>query len=249
MKIDFDNQVVLVTGGTRGIGKVLVDEFSALGAEVWTTGTKVEEIEKLNALAQKEKNKRRYFCVDFSSRESTLDFIKQLATASRIDVCVNNAGINRLNLIDDVLTQDWDDMISVNLTAPFLILRDVAKKMKMQKYGRIINIASIFGHISKAKRAAYSATKFGLHGMTVALASEVSRYGVLVNTVSPGFTLTDLTRKNLSSEEMASLAQQIPVGRLAEPEEISRIVVFLASRLNTYMTGQNIIVDGGFVNV
>lgn len=249
MKIDFDNQVVVVTGGTRGIGKSMVDDFSSLGAEVWVTGTQVDEITELNALAQKEKSKKRYFCVDFLNRENTLSFTKQLASASRIDVCVNNAGINRLNFVDDVVTQDWDDMVSVNLSAPFLITRTVVKKMKEQKYGRIINVASIFGHISKAKRSVYSATKFGLHGITVAVANEVSCHGILVNTVSPGFTHTELTHKNLSPLEIETLIQQIPAGRLAEPQEISQVVLFLASRLNTYVTGQNIIVDGGFVNV
>lgn len=249
MKIEFENQVVLVTGGTRGIGKKIVDDFLSLGAEVWVTGTKSDEVHTLNEKAVRDKIKARYFCVDFTQRSSALAFRDEVMRASRIDVCINNAGINRLNFVEDVLLDDWDAMLAVNLTAPFLMINAVAKKMKGQGYGRIINVASIFGHISKAKRSTYSATKFGLHGLTVAVANEVSRYGVLVNTVSPGFTLTDLTRKNLSPAEMEVLASQVPAGRMAEPEEISRVVLFLSSKLNTYMTGQNVIVDGGFVNV
>ena len=121
--------------------------------------------------------------------------------------------------------------------------------MIANKYGRIVNIASIFGVISKEKRAVYSATKFGIHGLTVGCSNDLAKYNVLVNTVSPGFVLTDLTRKNLSVSEMEELSNQIPIKRLAEPADISNVVIFLMSNLNQYLTGQNIIVDGGFTNV
>jgi 3-oxoacyl-[acyl-carrier protein] reductase len=120
--------------------------------------------------------------------------------------------------------------------------------MKKNHYGRIINIGSIFGTVSRAKRSIYSVTKSGIHGLTVAVSNELAPFGVLVNTVSPGFVLTDLTRKNLTEKERLELAKQIPVGRLALPQDISRVVVFLASDLNTYLTGKNITVDGGFID-
>ena len=118
-----------------------------------------------------------------------------------------------------------------------------------QKYGKIVNIGSIWGTIGKEQRVCYSASKFGLRGITAATAAELARYGVLINTVSPGFTLTELTQRILGEEQMADLSSQIPVGRMAEPEEISKVVLFMASTLNSYISGQNIVADGGFINV
>ena len=137
----------------------------------------------------------------------------------------------------------------MNLKAPFAIMREISRKMKKNQYGRIVNISSIFGVISKAKRSIYTTTKFGLRGLTVTAAIELAPYKVLVNSVSPGFVLTELTKRMLSEEEIKALSGQVPLGRFAEVDEISRIVLFLASSLNTYLTGQNIVVDGGFISV
>jgi len=192
---------------------------------------------------------RRYYVADFTNAESMKSFIEAIDAYQRIDVCINNAGINRINFIDETLIEDWKDILSVNLEAPFLLTRAVSQIMKKNRYGRIINIASIFGVISKAKRSIYTATKFGLRGLTVTSAIELAPYNVLVNSISPGFVQTELTKKILSVEEMKNIASQIPIGRFAEPDEISRVVLFLASSLNTYLTGQNIVVDGGFVDI
>ncbi len=249
MILTYHDKIVLVTGGTRGIGKQIADDAHELGATVLITGTKQEEIERLNIDAAKKNLKKQFFCVDFSNRMSIEKFIKALEVFDRIDVLINNAGINRLNYIDDVLTEDWDDMIAVNLSAPFLLIRYISVKMKVNSYGKILNIASIFSKISKEKRSVYSATKFGIHGLTAGVANDLSKFNILVNTVSPGFVLTDLTRKNLSEKEREVLCSQIPIKRMAQPVDISSVVMFLASELNSYVTGQNIIVDGGFVNV
>jgi len=247
MKIDFSDQVVLITGATRGIGKQLADDFSALGARLILTGTNEDQIKVLNKA--KNNKKKKYFCVDFKDVWQTERFIEKLDAFKKIDVCINNAGINRINFIDETLTKDWNDIMAVNLTAPFMLIRKVSRIMKKNRYGRIINISSILGTISREKRAIYSASKFGIRGLTVAAGNELARYNILVNTVSPGFVLTDLTRGILSKKEMKDLAAQIPARRLATPDEISRVVLFLASNLNTYLAGQNIIVDGGYVNV
>ena len=252
MKIDFNGQVVLVTGATRGIGKQIADGFARLGAKLILTGTKEEQIKALNESAGKDKDgetTREYYCVDFTDAKSTETFIEHLRRYDRIDVCVNNAGINRINYIDETQLKDWDDIIAVNLKAPFLIIREVSKIMKKNGYGRIVNICSIFGVISREKRSIYSSSKFGLRGLTAAASNELAKYNVLVNSVSPGFVLTDLTKTILSEKEMKELAVQIPARRVATPDDISRGVLFLASNLNTYITGQNIIVDGGYVNV
>ena len=250
MEIDFKEQIVLVTGSTRGIGKQIADDFEQLGANLILIGTNKEEIDKLNKEAGgKRKSFKRYYAVDFADRESVRFFIDKINSYEKIDVCVNNAGINRINYIDKTLKKDWDDIITVNLEAPFMITRQVSKTMKKNKYGRIVNISSIFGVISKAKRSIYSVSKFGIRGLTVSSALDLAPYNILVNTVSPGFVLTELTKNTLGEKEMKKLSRQVPLGRFAEPAEISKIILFLASKHNTYITGQNIVVDGGFINV
>jgi NAD(P)-dependent dehydrogenase (short-subunit alcohol dehydrogenase family) len=250
MKIDFEGQVVLITGATRGIGKQIADDFAELGAKLILTGTHEDQIKALNRSNRKHGNVRKiYYCVDFTSVGGTQKFLAKLREYDRIDVCVNNAGINRIEYVDKTKVEDWDDILSVNLRAPFLIIREVSKIMKKNGYGRIINISSIFGIISREKRTIYSASKFGLRGLTIASSNELARHNILVNTVSPGFVLTELTKIILSEQEMAELVAQVPARRFATPDEISKAVLFLASSFNTYITGQNIIVDGGYVNV
>jgi NAD(P)-dependent dehydrogenase (short-subunit alcohol dehydrogenase family) len=250
MKINFQGQTVLVTGATRGMGKQFADDFAKLGANLILTGTDKNKVDTLNREAKHDKQaSRKYYAVDFANAESTKAFIEAIEAYEKIDVCINNAGINRINFIDETLLEDWKDILNVNLEAPFMITRAVSRLMKKNRYGRIINIASIFGVISKAKRSIYTTTKFGLRGLTVTSAIELAPYNVLVNSVSPGFVLTELTKNILSAVEMEDLARQVPMGRFAEPEEISGVVLFLSSSLNTYLTGQNIVVDGGFVNV
>ena len=250
MNIDFHGQTVLITGATRGMGKQFADDFSRLGANLILTGVDEHNIANLNNDSERkgEENKK-YYAVDFSSVEGTKKFMEVIASYKKIDVCINNAGINRINDIDETLLEDWKDILSVNLEAPFMLTRVVSKLMKNNNYGRIVNIASIFGVISKAKRSIYSTTKFGLRGLTTTSAIELAPYNILVNSVSPGFVMTELTKRILSENEMKDLASQVPIGRFAQADEISRVVLFLASSLNTYLTGQNIVVDGGFVNV
>lgn len=249
MILDFTGKTILVTGATRGIGKQIADDLASLGAKLILTGTHPEQIFDMNQLAQSKNLNRLYYCVDLLNKKSLESFIEKLEEYPRIDGLINNAGINRLNFINDIIDADWEEMLAVNLSAPFRLLKVVSKKMISNQYGRVINIASIFSKISKEKRSAYSATKFGLHGLTVGVSNDLARHNIMVNTVSPGFVMTDMTRKNLSVTEMEQLVNQVPAKRLAEVKDISNVAVFLLSEMNTYLTGQNIIVDGGFTNV
>jgi NAD(P)-dependent dehydrogenase (short-subunit alcohol dehydrogenase family) len=249
MHLSFSDKTILVTGATRGIGKQIAEDLHTLGASLLLTGTHQDEIDLLNKNSAITLDRKKYFCVDLINPESVGAFLEQLDSYPVIDGIVNNAGINRLNYIADVESNDWDEMLSINLTAPFRLINHLSERMIANKYGRIVNIASIFSKISKEKRSVYSATKFGLHGLTVGISNDLARYNILANCVSPGFILTELTRKNLSEKEMEILQEQVPSKRLGKVSDISSVVIFLLSDLNQYLTGQNIVVDGGFTNV
>ena len=247
MNLNFKNKTVIITGGTRGIGKSLVHIFNDVGANVIITGTK--KYNSVNFDFLKNNSRIQYKQLDYLSDKSVKQFIHLVGDLDRVDVLINNAGVNKIDTISEISIDDWDWMNTINLKGPFLLTQVVSENMKKQKSGKIINIASIFSVISKVKRAAYSATKWGLIGFTKAVALELAPFNIQVNAVSPGFVDTDLTRKILGLENMKQLEETIPQGRLANPDEISNVVLFLCSAQNTYITGQNIVVDGGFTSV
>jgi len=250
MKVTFAKRTVLVTGATRGIGKQIADDLRLLGANLILTGTNPTWIRKANQRLDREGSANcRYYHLDFTKKASIKKFFGDIRKYPRIDVCINNAGINIIERIDRARDKDWDDILNVNLKGPFLLTKALVPQMKKRKYGRIINIASIFGVVTRAKRSIYTTTKAGLIGMTKTVAVELARDNILVNAVSPGFIVTDMTRRILGAKGMAELKKQVPMGRLGVPRDISRTVLFLASDLNTYMTGQNVIIDGGFLDV
>ena len=246
MKIDFTNKTVVVTGGTRGVGAAIVQLFQECNAEIIATGTNLDNLKRLN---EKSSDKRtKYTHLDFISDDSVQNFLGYIEKLGRIDVLINNAGVNKIDSIHEISENDWDWMNEVNLRGPFLITRSVSKIMKKQGYGKIVNIASVFSIVSRAKRAAYSTTKWGLVGFTKAIAHDLAPNNILVNAVSPGFVDTELTRRILGEKEIEKLVSSIPQKRLADAGEIAKAILFLTSDHNTYITGQNIIVDGGFTS-
>ena len=159
------------------------------------------------------------------------------------------AFLNKIGEFSSIDINDFDRILRVNLRTPFQLSQAVIPYMKKNNWGRIVNLTSIFGHITKEYRAPYSASKFGLDGMTAALAAEVSEFGILANSVGPGIIDTDLTRKVLGENGIAQLEGQIPMKRLGQANEIASLVSWLVSEENTYMAGQNIMIDGGFSRV
>ncbi len=236
----FSDKKVFITGASRGIGASIASKFRDEGAFV--TGTRTSSSSEIEADCDY------WLDVDFTDEKQILECARYLKTQT-IDILINNAGINSNGGFAEIDLDIFKTIQQVNLLAPFLLCQAVIKGMSNQSWGRIVNISSIFGKISKEGRAAYSASKFGLDGLTIALAAEYSSDGIIANCIAPGFIDTSLTRRMLSSDQITALTAQVPVGRLGDVGEISNLVLWLSSSENTFITGQNIAIDGGFTRV
>jgi NAD(P)-dependent dehydrogenase (short-subunit alcohol dehydrogenase family) len=235
----FTGKKVFVTGASRGIGRAIALAFRAEGARV--IGTRTAEGRKDSACHE-------WIAADFSDPRQTAacaDAVRRL----KPDVLINNAGINKIAPFVEILPEDFAEIQRVNVFAPFLLCQAAVPSMKKKGWGRIVNVSSIWGKISKERRAAYSASKFAVDGLTLSLAAEHSADGIIANSVAPGFIDTDLTRRTLGAAGMKALAAAVPARRLGRPEEIARFVLWLSSEENTYLIGQNVAVDGGFSRV
>jgi 3-oxoacyl-[acyl-carrier protein] reductase len=226
----------LVTGGTRGIGAAIANRLIAGGASVTVTGTRPDGAAPEGC---------GYEAVDFSDRAALEAFAGRVG-AMEFDVLVNNAGVNKIAPFAEIDPAEFDWIQQINVIAPFRLCQSVLPGMRARGYGRIVTLSSIWGHISKAQRASYSTSKFGVDGMTAALAAEAAGDGVLANCVAPGFIDTELTRRVLGDDGISELVRKVPAGRLGKPEEVANLIAWLVSRENGYVSGQNILIDGGF---
>ena len=235
----FEGKLAVVTGGTRGIGRAVAERLRNGGARVLVTGTKAGGPVPEGC---------DYRVANFGDEASTEAFAEHLRRCRPL-ILVNNAGVTRPQPFGDIEAQEFLRVHRINLVAPLLLSRAVLPGMRAARYGRIVNVGSIWGVISKAHRATYSASKFGLAGMTAALAAEVAGDGILANCVAPGFVETDLMTAVTSEAERAALAAQVPVKRLAQPGEIAAFIAWLCSPENTYISGQQLVIDGGYTLV
>ena len=239
MKKPLSGRKALVTGGTRGIGLAIAGRLRDMGAAVTVTGTRG---------GGKPPRGCAYEAVDFSHAEATEVFAASMAKRG-FDILVNNAGINKIAPFAEIEGADWDLIQRVNTRAPFILCRALLPGMTRKRWGRVVNVSSIFSVVSRDRRGAYSASKFALDGMTASLAAEAAASGVLANCVAPGFVDTDLTRRILGAKGMKELAGRVPAGRLAKPAEIAAFVAWLCGPENTYISGQNLVIDGGYSRV
>lgn len=212
----------LITGGSRGIGFEIAKLMKARNYEVVTPDRSELDLSSAESI-------EKYFSVD-----------------RKFDILVNNAGINHVSHLSDMADEQWSKILAVNLSAPMKLIKKVAPHMKSSRWGRVVNVSSLFSNITRGGRAAYSASKSGLNGLTRTAAVELGQHGILVNALCPGYVETDLTRQNNSAEEIVQIVKSIPLGRMANATEIAEVVEFLCSEKNSYITGQMITADGGF---
>lgn len=228
---------VLVTGSTRGIGNTIAKLFKQNNYYVIGTGTN-----KVNSNLE---GLDEYYAVNFENIDEIETFCETVKNLN-IDILINNAGINIINKFCDINPHDFIRVQQVNVYSHFRISQSVVPHMLDNSWGRIISISSVWGKKSKSGRASYSTSKFAIDGLTTAMASEFSGKGILCNSVAPGFIDTEMTHRNLGPAGIAKILESVPIGRLAKSIEVAEFVLWLASENNTYITGQNLSIDGGF---
>ena len=219
-----EKKTALVTGASGGIGKSIKESLIN------------EQIEVISPSRSE---------LDLSSSESINNFLTNLSKS--IDILVNYAGILKVGKHNDLSSSDFQEILQVNVIAPFVLMSKLSDSMKENKFGRIVNISSIWSQVSREGRSIYSASKAAVDSLTRSFALELSSYNILVNSIAPGYVNTELIKKNNSQTELDYIKKNIPLGRFAETSEIANFVTFLCSEKNSYITGQVITIDGGYI--
>lgn len=246
---DLHGKVALVTGGSKGLGKAMARGLAEAGAEIFISSRNEAELESALAEILAGTGRRGDFAVaDVADR----DAVKQLANTAlarmgRVDILVNNAGTNTPQAIDEITDDVWDRVLEVNLSSIMALTRELVPQMKERKWGRVIHISSIMGQVSKDRRNIYSATKSALFGLARASAIDLGPYGITVNCLAPGPFLTDLPMTLLSDAEKQAFSDHTALGRWGQPPELVGPCLLLASNAGSYITGQVLFVDGGYL--
>lgn len=238
---DFKEKVVLITGGSRGIGKAIAESFAESGATVIVTYKNAIDEEYFNSKDIK------HFKCDVADEKSVQEMVDVIVKEhAKIDVLVNNAGITKDGLLMRMSGEDWDAVIDTNLKGVFNMTKAVTRGMMSKRYGKVVNITSISGVMGNPGQANYSASKAGVIGFTKAVAKELASRNININAIAPGFIETEMTDK-LTEDVKQSYLNSIPLKRFGSGNDIANVVKFLASDEAGYITGQTIIVDGGIV--
>jgi 3-oxoacyl-[acyl-carrier protein] reductase len=241
------NQIAVVTGAGRGIGRAIALKFAAEGADIVCVSRTVENSEKVAGEVRALGRRAWAFAVDVSDGNAIAAAGgKILEEAGRVDVLVNNAGVTRDGLLMRMSEADWDTVLDTNLKGAFLFTKAFTRAFVKQRSGRIINISSVIGLIGNAGQANYAASKAGLIGLTLSVARELASRGVTCNAIAPGFIVTDMTA-DLTEEMKAEMLRRIPLGTLGQADDIAGAALFLAGPSGGYVTGQVLTVDGGMV--
>ncbi len=243
----FEEKIAVVTGGCRGIGKAIAMRLASEGAKVYALDYKIPEPGEVfieDAALAPLITPKQADVTSFESIQKVTDEI--LEESKRIDILINNAGVTRDNLLMRMSELEWDQVINTNLKGVFICTKVMTKPMMSQRYGRIVNIGSVVGSMGNAGQANYSSSKAGLIGFTKSIARELGSRNILVNCVAPGYVRTPMTDQ-LTDEQKAAFIVNIPLKRVAEPEDISNAVAFLASEDASYITGQVLHVNGGLL--
>ncbi len=245
MEITLKGKVALVTGGTRGIGSAIVKQFAASGAKVATNYRNQEQAEKFQAEMKKAGFDVHIYQADVSDFDACKQLIETIEKdLGPLDILVNNAGVTQDTTLRKMTKDQWDTVMRINLDSVYNMCRNVIEGMLERGSGRIVNISSINGQKGQMGQSNYAASKAGMHGFTMALAQEVARKGITVNTVSPGYIATDMVMA-VPEETRNKIIAQIPVSRLGTPEEVADIVTFIASDKAGFITGADISANGG----
>ena len=245
--MSLSGRVALVTGASQGIGRTCALRLAKDGATVAVAARNQEKLNELVAEITAAGGTAAAFALDVCDEDQVKTTVKAIiAQFGKIDILVNNAGITRDQLVMRMKRADWDAVLQTNLTSAYLCIQSVIPSMLKQRYGRIINITSIFGQMGQAGQANYSASKAGLIGLTMAIAREVGSRSITCNAVAPGFIETAMTAA-LSEEFKQMAVKQIPLGRVGSPEDVASAVAFLASDEASYITGHVMNVNGGML--
>ena len=243
------DKLVLVTGASRGIGQAIALTLGTAGATVIGTATSQKGAEAISKQFVKNKINGQGMILNVTDDNNIAELMKNInETYSTVDILINNAGITRDNILIRMKQEEWDEIINTNLSSVYKMSKAVLRGMIKKRSGRIISITSVVGAMGNAGQSNYAAAKAGIMGFTKSLAREVGVRGITVNAIAPGFIETDMT-DSLPENQKASLASQIPMGRLGTVNEVAQAVLFLASNSGSYITAQTLHVNGGMYTV
>jgi NAD(P)-dependent dehydrogenase (short-subunit alcohol dehydrogenase family) len=247
---DLTGKVALVTGGSKGLGKAMAGGLAQAGADIVISSRHEDELRAaLDEVVKPTGRKGKLIVADMGKRDDVLRLARNaLEQMGRVDILVNNAGTNVPQPIDEIKDADWDQVMETNLNSVMVLTRALVPQMKARRWGRIVHISSIMAYVSKNGRNVYSATKAALVGMARASALDLGPFGITVNCIAPGPFLTDLPGRILSAEDKKSFAQRTALNRWGDPKELVGPVLLLASDAGSYITGETLIVDGGYIS-